>query len=139
MTAPDAPAPRGKLGRVVFSSASKHWATPRTLYAALHDEFCFTFDPCPLRSDCDGLKMSWKGRRVFCNPPYGRGVSDWLSKAREAELAVFLLPARTDTKWWHEYAMKADEIRFLRGRLKFGDATAGAPFPSVVLIYRGQR
>jgi hypothetical protein len=85
----------------------------------------------------NGLSESWAGKRVYCNPPYGRGVGDWLAKAREAELAVFLLPSRTDTKWWHEYAMKADEIRFLRGRLKFGDAKNGAPFPSVVLVYRG--
>jgi len=119
----------------LFSSASVHWSTPHDLYAALDAEFHFTLDPCPLAGDEDGLMRSWVGQRVYCNPPYGRGVGDWLAKAREADLAVFLLPARTDTKWWHDYAMRADEIRFLRGRLKFGDAKAGAPFPSVVLIY----
>ncbi len=126
------------MSRVVFSSASQHWATPKDLYAELHKEFHFDHDPCPLYQGvaADGLEESWLGRRVYCNPPYGRGVGDWLAKAGEAELAVFLLPARTDTKWWHEYAMKASEIRFLKGRLKFGGAKTGAPFPSVILIYR---
>jgi len=86
--------------------------------------------------DLDGLARSWVGHRVFCNPPYGRGVGRWLEKAGEADIAVFLLPARTDTAWWHEQAMVANEIRFLRGRLRFGGANANAPFPSVVLIYR---
>lgn len=72
---------------------------------------------------------------MYCNPPYGRGIGDWLAKAREAELSVYLLPSRTDTKWWHEHAMKADEIRFLKGRLKFGESKNSAPFPSVLLIY----
>lgn len=129
----------------LFSSASAHWPTPRSVYDALNAEFGFTFDPCPLDDSAtagtplwnkDGLSRSWAGERVFCNPPYGRGVDRWLAKAREAILSVFLLPSRTDTRWWHDYAMKADEIRFLRGRLKFGDAKAGAPFPSVVLVYR---
>ena len=83
------------------------------------------------------MAVSWNGKRVYCNPPYGPGIKDWLAKAIEADLAVFLLPARTDTKWWHEYAMKAKEIRFIKGRLKFGGATTGAPFPSVLLIYGG--
>ena len=92
--------------------------------------------PCHLHETDwrDGSARSWKGERVYCNPPYG-AVAKWLMKAREAEAAVFLLPARTDTKWWHEYAMQADEIRFIRGRLKFGGAKFNAPFPSVVLIY----
>lgn len=123
------------LGSPLFSSASVHWATPTDLYGGLHAEFGFTFDPCPLGGGIDGLSVSWAGQRVYCNPPYGRGVGDWLAKATEAECAVFLLPARTDTKWWHDYAMKADEIRFLKGRLKFGNAKNSAPFPSVVLVY----
>lgn len=72
---------------------------------------------------------------MYCNPPYGRGVGAWLAKAREAELAVYLLPSRTDTAWWHDYALKADEIRFIRGRLYFSER-GPAPFPSVILIYR---
>ena len=132
--------------RPLFSSASTRWATPRSVYEALDAEFGFTFDPCPLMDEdkaglplfgTDGLSRSWRGERVFCNPPYGPGVDRWLAKAREPDLAVFLLPARTDTRWWHDYAMGADEIRFLRGRLTFGEATAPAPFPSCVLVYGG--
>jgi len=131
--------------RALFSSARGAWATPDSLYRALDAEFGFTLDPCPLREPSevgmplfgtDGLQKSWRGQRVFCNPPYGRDVGRWLGKAREADLAVFLLPSRTDTRWWHEHAMKADEIRFLRGRLTFKGASAPAPFPSVVLVYR---
>jgi site-specific DNA-methyltransferase (adenine-specific) len=119
----------------MFSSASEHWATPTDTYAALDAEFSFTLDPCPLHG-AGGISRSWRGERVYCNPPYGRGVAEWLAKATEADLAVFLLPARTDTRWWHEYAMQADEIRFLRGRLRFGESKNSAPFPSVVLVYR---
>ena len=117
----------------LFSSASVHWATPKETYEALDAEFHFTFDPCPL-GGTGGLEGKWKGR-VYCNPPYWRGIDRWLAKAKEPELAVFLVPARTDTKWWHEYAMSANEIRFLRGRLKFGKAKNSAPFPSVVLVF----
>lgn len=129
----------------LYSSARETWATPAAVYEALDAEFRFTFDPCPLMNPqkaglslwgTDGLAKSWVGRRVFCNPPYGPGIDKWLAKAPEADLAVYLLPARTDTRWWHSYAMRADEIRFLRGRLRFGDAKTGAPFPSVVLVYR---
>ena len=118
----------------LMSSASPHWQTPKALFAALDGEFHFTLDPCPNHAT-DGLSRSWEGQRVYCNPPYGRGVSAWLEKAREADLAVYLLPARTDTAWWHDYAMKADEIRFIKGRLRFGEAKTGAPFPSVVLVF----
>jgi DNA N-6-adenine-methyltransferase Dam len=124
------------MQRVLFSSASIHWPTPRDLYSTLDREFAFTLDPCPLRGNRDGLSRSWRGERIYCNPPYGHGVERWLAKASEADLAVFLLPARTDTRWWHTYAPQAEEIRFIRGRLKFGAAKNGAPFPSVVLVYR---
>ena len=126
----------------MFSSATAHWPTPAATYAALDAEFRFTLDPCPLGGgdrlimEHDGLARSWAGERVYCNPPYGRGIDRWLAKATEADVAVYLLPARTDTAWWHDYAMQASEIRFLRGRLRFGDAKDGAPFPSVVLVYR---
>lgn len=121
----------------LFSSMTPSWATPKGLYEELDAEFDFDLDPCPLGDAqiWDGAAMSWEKRRVFCNPPYGRGVDRWLAKAREADLAVYLLPSRTDTAWWHDYALKADEIRFIRGRLKFGDAKNSAPFPSVVLVY----
>jgi hypothetical protein len=123
------------MNRVLFQSASQHWQTPPEVYAALDREFSFTLDPCP-NGATDGLTRSWAGQRVYCNPPYGPGVGRWLAKAREADLAVYLLPARTDTRWWHELGMQADEIRFLRGGLRFNGATAGAPFPSVLLVYR---
>lgn len=123
-----------KGGRLHFSSASAHWSTPKALYDALHEEFRFTMDACPYGGSIESL-MPWEGERVYCNPPYGRGIGNWLRRAREAEIAVYLLPARTDTRWWHDYVMKADEIRFLRGRLTFGDAEHPAPFPSCVVIH----
>lgn len=124
---------------VHFSSRSDRWATPRDLYAALNAEFHFDFDPCPLDGDGDGLAplfCQWRGKRVFCNPPYGRQVGEWIRRGPEAEIAVFLLPARTDTKWFHELVLPhAAEIRFLRGRLKFGDSQNPAPFPSFVIVF----
>jgi hypothetical protein len=127
--------------RVVFSSASDRWATPRAVYDSLNREFAFDFDPCPLDGKIDGLSplfADWRGKIVFCNPPYGPGIGWWLDRAiYEAELAVCLLPARTDTRWFHERVLpKASEIRFIRGRLKFGDAKNSAPFPSMVVVYR---
>jgi len=124
------------VNRVLFSSISEHWATPMDVYTKLNEEFFFTLDPCPLSGNGEGLTRSWAGERIYCNPPYGNGITNWLAKAREASLAVFLLPARTDTRWWHEYVVGASEIRFLRGRLKFKGAKYNAPFPSVVVIYR---
>lgn len=131
----------------VFSSAHVEWGTPPDLKAALEKEFRFTLDPCTPGQVWDGCALSWVGHRVFCNPPYGRKakVERWLAKASEAECAVFLLPARTDTGWFHDYALKADEIRFIRGRLKFVENhricpketwLEGAPFPSVLVIFR---
>lgn len=123
------------IGRALFSSASEHWATPGHLYKELDKEFHFNFDPCPLGGE-GGLIADWRGKRVYCNPPYGRGIKKWLEKRHGTQVCVYLLPARTDTKWWHNDAMKADEIRFLQGRLKFGDSKNSAPFPSVVLVFK---
>jgi hypothetical protein len=124
---------------VLFSSATDRWATPRHVYDALNEEFGFDFDPCPLDGTDNGLAtlfVSWQGRRVFCNPPYGPGIAEWIRRGLEAELAVFLIPARTDTRWFHEIVLPmAKEIRFIRGRLKFGDARNSAPFPSMVAIF----
>ena len=133
----------------LFSSAHVEWGTPPDLRDALEREFRFTLDPCTPGQAWDGLALSWVGHRVYCNPPYGRGIGDWLAKGVEADLAVFLLPARTDTKWFHDYALKADEIRFFRGRLKFNENhvepcdyskrfkdMGGAPFPSMLVVYR---
>jgi DNA N-6-adenine-methyltransferase Dam len=131
--------------KTLFSSAHVEWGTPPDLRAALERGFHFDLDPCAAQGVWDGLYLSWAGRRVFCNPPYGRGLDKWLAKGREATLAVFLLPARTDTKWFHDYALKADEIRFFRGRLRFVEGHVApregwlgnaAPFPSMLVIYR---
>lgn len=118
----------------MFSSLRHDWATPRALYAALHEEFAFTLDPA--NGDGQGLIRSWVGERVFCNPPYNRAIADWLRKARDAALAVYLLPARTDTSWFHEQVLLAEEIRFLRGRLRFDDGAGRATFPSMVVVYK---
>jgi site-specific DNA-methyltransferase (adenine-specific) len=124
---------------VHFSSASEDWATPLDVYAALDAEFRFDFDPCPLRGNQDGtatLFVEWVGRRVFCNPPYGPGLRPFLERAHEPDVAVFLIPARTDTKWFHEIVLpRAKEIRFIKGRLKFGGAKNSAPFPSMVCVF----
>lgn len=132
----------------LFKSVTPEWGTPPDLRAVLDQEFHFDFDPCEPSSVWDGRAISWAGRRAFCNPPYGRGVERWLAKGREADVAVYLLPARTDTRWFHDYALKSDEIRFLRGRLKFtkghivpreGWLGDEAPFPSMLVIYRKWR
>jgi phage N-6-adenine-methyltransferase len=135
---------------VHFSSATPEWYTPQGLYDELHAEFKFTLDPCCTHENAkcekhytreeDGLKQSWHGEVVFMNPPYGREIGAWMRKAyescnRNGATVVCLVPARTDTAWWHDYAMKG-EIRFLRGRLKFGGAMVNAPFPSAVVIFR---
>ena len=121
-----------------FLSLSPHWATPKALYEELDREFAFNFDPCPLSDNgIEGLMSDWTGRRVFCNPPYGPGIKDWLTKGLDADVAVFLIPSRTDVRWFHEIVLpRAQEIRFIKGRLKFGDATASAPFPSMVCVFR---
>ena len=122
----------------MFSSNSSHWETPEDTYRDLDNEFHFTMDPCPLQADFDGLDIPWIGS-VFVNPPYGRHISEWIHKGYESAQAgaivVMLLPSRTDTRWWHEYVMKG-EIRFIKGRLKFGGATTNAPFPSAIVIFR---
>lgn len=128
------------MNRALFKSESVEWPTPKAVFDKLNAEFHFDFDPCPYGGSEDGLSTlfkPWRGKRVFCNPPYGPGIGDWLKRAEEAELAVYLIPARTDTKWFHEHVLpKASEIRFVKGRLKFGDATNGAPFPSMIVVYR---
>lgn len=133
------------------SSKTDNWATPQALFNSLHGEFDFTLDPCadsenakcPVYFDRerDGLAQNWTGR-VFMNPPYGKDISKWVQKAFESvacgacELVVCLLPARTDTRWWHEYCIRG-EVRFIKGRLKFGDSKNPATFPSVVVVFRG--
>lgn len=134
-----------------MSSDTPEWATPQDFFDELDGEFNFTLDPCATKENAkcvkfftredDGLKQSWEGERVFMNPPYGREIGKWMKKAYEesikGSLVVCLVPARTDTRWWHDYAMKAwpHGIRLLKGRLKFGNSKNSAPFPSAVIIF----
>lgn len=132
----------------MMSSKTVEWATPPDLFQKLDAEFRFTLDPCATKENAkckkfftkedDGLVQSWKGERVFCNPPYGRKIGMWVRKCaeREADISVMLIPARTDTKWFHGLIYGyADIVRFLPGRLYFGDGTGRAPFPSMVVIF----
>lgn len=120
--------------------ATVEWPTPPDLYARLNEEFHFTMDPCPIDGTEDGLATlfkSWENQRVYCNPPYGPKVDRWLERALEAEIAVLLIPARTDTKAFHDWILpRASEIRFIRGRLKFGGSQQAAPFASMLVIYQ---
>jgi phage N-6-adenine-methyltransferase len=135
---------------VHFSSQTDEWSTPQWLFEALDQEFGFTLDACSTHENAkcgkhytrteDGLRQSWENEIVWMNPPYGRAIETWISRAhdaaeREQATVVCLIPARTDTRWWHRYVMK-HEIRLLRGRLRFGDAMASAPFPSAVVVMR---
>jgi site-specific DNA-methyltransferase (adenine-specific) len=126
--------------KTLFSKKSDDWATPQNLYALLDSEFGFDFDPCPLNRTFDGLEVNW-GKRNFVNPPYSNQRA-FIEKGNlelmrgNAELNVYLLPARTDTKLFHELIYGKSEIRFLRGRLKFGDSKNSAPFPSMVCVMR---
>ena len=127
------------MNRALLSSASVEWPTPQGVYDALNAEFHFTLDPCPLGGTDDGLAQlfcPWGGHRVFCNPPY-RNQRPWLERANEADLAVYLIPARTDTRIFHDIILPtAREIRFIKGRLTFGNALHPAPFPSMVVVFR---
>jgi len=127
------------INKALFSSMRTDWRTPVAVYEELDDEFHFDFDPCPPNPTFDGLTIEW-GERNFVNPPYGRQIGQWISKgyeeARKGKQVVWLIPSRTDTRWWHDYIMKADEIRFIKGRLHF-DERGPAPFPSAVVVFRG--
>lgn len=134
--------------KVHFSSKTDEWATPRLLFDDLNAEFGFEVDVCatPDNAKCptfftkddDALAQRWEGV-CWMNPPYGRQIGDWVRKAcqsaQQGATVVCLLPARTDTQWWHRYCVHG-EIRFLEGRLKFGDGRNSAPFPSAIVIFR---
>jgi len=129
------------MNKVHFSSQSDNWGTPAKLYEALNEEFHFNDDPCPLDPYAiGGLMRAW-GTSVFVNPPYSK-IADWVKyaheQAKQNKTVVMLIPSRTDTRWWHDFCMKADEIRFIRGRLKFGNAKHSAPFPSALVIWRAK-
>lgn len=137
--------------KVMYSSKTDNWATPQDFYDKLDSEFHFTLDPCADKNNhkCkkyytkedDGLLQDWGGEIVFCNPPYGRQISKWVEKCfnesrKDKTIVVMLIPARTDTKYFHQYIYNKAELRFVKGRLKFGDSKANAPFPSMVVIFR---
>jgi phage N-6-adenine-methyltransferase len=137
---------------VHFSSRTDEWATPTDTFAALDAEFHFTVDVCANAENAkcpiffsqadDGLAQDWRGT-CFANPPYGRAIGLWVAKAYESALAgatvVMLIPARTDTRYWHAHVAKAAEVRFIPGRLRFGDSKNSAPFPSAVVVFRPPR
>lgn len=136
---------------LMFSSATDLWATPQDFFNELDKEFHFTLDPCatPENAKCklyytkqdNGLIQDWGGETVFCNPPYGKEIGAWVKKCheegnRQHTKVVMLIPARTDTAYFHDYIYhKAKEIRFIRGRLKFGGSKNSAPFPSMVVVF----
>ncbi len=145
------------FNRGLFSSARGDWETPQELFDELNEEFDFDLDVCATSHDtkcpvfiaprADALSQHWgpqraEGWTVWCNPPYGRRIGKWVEKgyieSQHGLTVVMLLPSRTDTIWWHEYVMKADDIRFIRGRLKFSGHKTGAPFPSCIVVFRGK-
>lgn len=136
---------------LMFSSKSVEWATPKMLFDELDCEFHFTLDPCSTDENAkcknhytlkdNGLEQNWGGQNVFCNPPYGKQIGLWVEKCYRESLkpktkVVMLLPARTDTKWFHRFIYHHSEIRFIEGRLKFNDCGQSAPFPSMIVIFR---
>lgn len=137
--------------KALFSSRTDEWSTPQNVFEELNKEFHFNLDPCATKDNAkcckfftkaqDGLKQNWQGHNVFCNPPYGREIKEWVRKAYEESLkpntaVVMLIPARTDTSYFHDYIYGKAEIRFIRGRLKFGNAKNSAPFPSMIVVYK---
>lgn len=137
--------------KALFSSRTDEWSTPQNVFEELNKEFHFNLDPCATKDNAkclkfftkaqDGLKQNWQGYNVFCNPPYGRKIKEWVRKAYEESLkpntmVVMLIPARTDTSYFHDYIYGKAEIRFIRGRLKFGNAKNSTPFPSMIVVYK---
>ncbi len=137
--------------KVMFSSETDNWSTPQDFFDKLNEEFGFNLDPCAsdenhkcdryFTRDINGLNKEWGGS-VFVNPPYGREIGAWVKKSYESfcsgqcDCVVMLIPARTDTKWFHDYIYHTAEIRFIKGRLKFGCCKNSAPFPSMVVVWK---
>lgn len=127
---------------VLFSKKTDDWSTPKELFNELNKEFNFTYDPCPLRGLVDGLETDWIGN-IFINPPYSN-ITAFLEKGmnelknNNAQTLVYLLGSRTDTKWFHKYIYNNPnaEVRFIKGRLKFGNSKNSAPFPSMIVIFK---
>lgn len=147
------------ISKALLSSKDMCWCTPKDFFQKLDEEFHFVLDAaatdrsakCKLyfTPEIDALAQSWDvGGSVYCNPPYGRQIGKWIRKAYEESRRcthpiVMLIPARTDTSYFHDYIYGKAEIRFIRGRLKFTDESGqekdAAPFPSMVVIWRGKR
>ena len=138
------------MNSVFFSSKNDIWSTPQDFFDTLNEEFRFTLDACALsyNAKCklfftpqdDGLVQNWGGHTVFVNPPYGRKIALWVEKCyreslKENTKVVMLIPARTDTAYFHKFIYGKAEIRFVKGRLKFGNAQHGAPFPSMIVVF----
>jgi len=132
----------------LFLSGSTEAETPQDFFDALNAEFHFNLDPASTHENAkcerhytqeeDGLSQPWDGK-VFCNPPYGREIGKWVKKgyeeAQRGNTVVMLLPARTDTRWFHDYVMKARHLFFIKGRLRFSNMENSAPFPSMVVVF----
>lgn len=136
------------LNNSLFSSKTDMWETPQKFFDALDREFHFDIDVCAIAENAkcgkyytpedDALSQEWKGT-CWMNPPYGRKIGKWIQyafeSAQKGATVVCLIPSRTDTAWWHDYCLRG-EVRFVRGRLKFGGSKDNAPFPSAVVIFR---
>lgn len=138
----------------MFSSDRQDWETPQEFFDKLDAVYHFTLDVCATKENAkcefyyspqdNGLEMPWSFEYIkevcWLNPPYGREIGRWVKKAYEEAqsfncVVVALLPARTDTAWWHDYVMKAQQIYLIRGRLKFVGGKSCAPFPSAVVVF----
>lgn len=149
---------KSKFTAGMFTSRTEEWETPQYIFDILDEEFHFSLDVCATYANAkckhffdkqiNGLKQDWWryciqnkiNPTAWMNPPYGKEIHRWMLKAynesQKGMTIVCLVHARTDTQWWHECAMKADEIRLVKGRLKFGDGKQSAPFPSCIVIFR---
>ena len=135
------------MNKGLYSSKSAEWETPQDFFDELDKEFHFTLDPCATKENAkckkfytkeeDGLTKNWNNEIVFCNPPYGSEIGEWIKKASETSggKVVMLIPARADTRYFHNYIYHKEEIRFIKGRLKFGGKHF-APFPSMIVIFK---
>lgn len=134
---------------ILFSSKSDEWETPQAFFDEINHEFNFDLDVCATDENhkCEnyftqnGLENDWGGHRVWCNPPYSQ-IDKWVAKAfyetrKDNTLVVMLIPSRTDTRYFHNYIYQRTEVRFVKGRLRFGGAKENAPFPSMLVIFRG--
>ena len=129
-----------KYINVHFTSYNQKWKTPKKVYEHLDSIYHFDFDPCPSNPNFDGLEEEW-GSMNYVNPPYN-AIKDWLKKGVEEQQkgrsSMFLIPSRTDTKWFHEIIIpNYEEIFFIKGRLKFTDQKNSAPFPSMLVYFKG--